>query len=94
MVIMMLMMAKLMTMTFIVTIFTIIDGQDDDFDYTTINLNHGYGNDFELDHLQDVDISKGVDRGGDYDNDNEISNNRDVHIDLEGPLGSCEECIR
>ena len=38
----------------------------------TINLNHGYGNDFELDHLQDVDISKGVDRGGDYDNDDKI----------------------
>ena len=53
----MLIMAKPMTMTFIVTIFTIIDGQDDDFDYTTINLNHGYGNDFELHHLQDVDIS-------------------------------------
>ena len=62
----MMMMAKLMTMTYIVTIFTIIDGQDDDFDYTTINLNHGYGNDFELDHLQDVDISNGVDRGYDY----------------------------
>ena len=46
------MMAKLMTMTYIVTIFTIIDGQDDDFDYPTINLNHGYGNDFELDHIQ------------------------------------------
>ena len=52
MVIMMLMMAKLMTMTFLLTIFTIIDGQDDDFDYTTININHGYGNDFELDHIQ------------------------------------------
>ena len=37
-----------------------------DFDYTTITLNHGYGNDFELDHLQDVDISNGVDRGYDY----------------------------
>ena len=73
------MMAKLMIMTYIVTIFTIIDGQDDDFDYTTINLNHGYGNDFELDHLQDVDISKGVDRGGDYDNDDKISDNSDIH---------------
>ena len=38
------MMAKLMTMTYIMTIFTIIDGQDDDFDYMTINLNLGYGN--------------------------------------------------
>ena len=55
-------MAKLKTLTYIVTIFTIIDGQDDDFDYTTINLNHGYGNDFELDHLQDLAISNGVDR--------------------------------
>ena len=62
MVMMMLMMAKLKTMTYIVTIFTIIDGQDDDFDYMTINLNHGYGNDFELDHLKDLAISKGVDR--------------------------------
>ena len=84
----MMMMAKLMTMTYIVTIFTIIDGQDDDFDYTTINLNHGYGNDFELDHLQDVDISKGVDRGGDYDNDDKIDDNSDVQFELEGPLGS------
>ena len=84
----MLMMAKLMTMTYIVTIFTIIDGQDDDFDYTTINLNYRYGNDFELDHLHDVDISKGVERGGDYDNDDKINDNGDVHIDLEGPLGS------
>ena len=49
-------------MTHIVNIFTIIYGQDDNFDYTTINLNHGYGNDFELDHLQDLAISKGVDR--------------------------------
>ena len=53
----MVMMAKMMTMTYIMTIYTIIDGQDDDFEYTTINLNHSYGNDFELDHLQDVDIS-------------------------------------
>ena len=82
----MLMMAKLMTMTYIVTIFTIIDGQDDDFDYTTINLNHGYGNDFELDHLHDVDISKGVERGGNYDNNDTIDDNGDIHIGLEGTL--------
>ena len=82
------MMAKLMTMTYIVTIFTIIDGQDDDFDYTTVNLNHGYGNDFELDHLQDDDTSKGVDRGWDYGNDDKIDVNGDIHIDIEGPLGS------
>ena len=59
---MMLMMAKLIPMTYVMTIFRIIDSQDDNFDYTTINLNHGYGNDFELDHLQDLAISKGVDR--------------------------------
>ena len=69
MVMMMLMMVKLITMTYIMTIFTIIDGQDDDFDYTTMNLNHSYVNDFELYHLQDIDINKGVDRGGDYDVD-------------------------
>ena len=62
----MVMMAKLMTMTYIMTIFTIIDGQDDDFDYITINLKHEYGKDFEFDHLQDDDISNGVDRGYDY----------------------------
>ena len=76
------------------TIFTIIYSQDDDFDYMTINLNHSYGNDFELYHLRDVDIKKGVDRGGDYDDDDKISGNNDVHIDLEGPLGTCKECIR
>ena len=52
----MVMMAKMMTMTYIMTIFTIIDGQDDNFDYTAVNLNHGYGHDLELDHLKDVDI--------------------------------------
>ena len=44
---MIVMLAKLMTMIYIVAIFTIIDGQDDDFDYTTVNLIHGYGKDFE-----------------------------------------------
>ena len=90
----MMMMAKPMTMTYIVTIFTMIDGQDDDFDYMTINLNHGYGNNFELNHMQDVDMSKGVDRGGDYDNYDKIEDNGDGHIDLEGPLGSYKEYIR
>ena len=83
-----------MTMTYIMSIFTIIYGQDDDFVHTTINLNHSYGNDFELYHLHDVDIRKCVDRGGDYDDDDKISGNNDVHIDLEGPLGTCKECIR
>ena len=64
------------------------DDQGDDCDYMTVNLSHGYGNDFQLDHLQVVDISKSVDRGGDYDDDDKISGNNDVHIDLEGPLGS------
>ena len=47
-----------------------------------------YGNDFKRDHMQDIDISKGVDRGGAYDNNDEIDDNGDVHTDLEGPLGS------
>ena len=66
------------------------DGQvdDHDFDCMAININYGYGNDFELDRLQDVDISKGVDRGGDNGNDDKIDVNGDIHIDLEGPLGS------
>ena len=61
MVVMMLMMAKVMTMTYIVTMFTIIDDQNNDCEYMTIHLNHGYGNNFELDHLQDVDTSDGHD---------------------------------
>ena len=88
MVMMMLMMPTLMTMTYIMTMFTIIDDQDDDCYHMTINLNHGYGNNFELDHLQDVDMSKGVDN---YD---KIEDNGDGHIDLEGPLGSYKEYIR
>ena len=78
----MLIMATLMSMAYILTMFTSIDDQDDDCVYITINLDNGYGNNFELDYLQDVDISKGVDRGDDYDNDD----NGDGHIDLEGPL--------
>ena len=35
----------------------------------TINLGPDQGNNCELDHLQDVDMSKGVDSDGDYDND-------------------------
>ena len=54
----------------------------------TINISHGYGNNCDLDHLQDVDISKGVDN---YD---QIEDNGDGHIDLEGPLGSYKEYIR
>ena len=54
--------------------------QDDDCTYMTINLNHGYCN------LQVVDISKGVGRGDDDDNDDKIDDNGDEHIDLEGAL--------
>ena len=60
------------------------DDQDDDFDFMTRNLCQGYGNNCEFDHLQDVeivDVSKGVDRDGDYDNDD----NGIGHIDQEGP---------
>ena len=46
----------------------------------TINLNHGYGN------LQVVDMSKGVVRGDDDDNDDKIDDNGDGHIDIEGAL--------
>ena len=83
-----------MTMTYIVTMFAIINDQNDDCDYMTINLNHGYGNNFELNHMQDVAMSKGVDKGGDYDYDDKIYDNGDGHIDLEGPLGSYKEYIR
>ena len=61
----MVMMAMLMTMIYIMNMFTIIDDQDDDCDYMTINQGQGHGNTCKLDHLQDVDISKGVERGGD-----------------------------
>ena len=37
----------------------------------TIILSHGYSVNCDLDHMQDVDISKGVDRDGDYDNVND-----------------------
>ena len=60
--------------------------QGDDSDYITITLIHSYGNNFQLDHLQVVDMSKGIDRGGDYGNDDNIDDNGDDHIDLEGAL--------
>ena len=58
----MVMMAKLITMTYIVTMFTIIHDQDDDCDYMTINLGQGHGNNCKLDHLQYVDMSEGIDK--------------------------------
>ena len=69
--------------------------QDDDCAYMTINLYHGYGNNIKLDHQQDVDMRKFVDRGGDQDIDNDrIGDNGDGHTDLEGPLGSYKKYIR
>ena len=82
------MIAKVITMTYIVTMFTIIDDQDDDYEYMIINIAQGYGNNCELDHLQDVNMSKGVDSDGDYDNDDENDDNYDDHIALEEPLRS------
>ena len=87
----MVMIAKLMIMTFIMAI---IDNHDNNCDYMTMNLNRGYDNKFELDYLQGVDMSKGVDGGGDYNYDNKICYNGDGHIDLEGPSGLYKEYIR
>ena len=52
----------------------------------TKNQGHRNGNNCVLDHLQDVDMSEGVDRDGVYDNDD--------HIDLEGLLRSYKEDFR
>ena len=60
------MMAKVMTMTYIMTMFTIIDDQDDDYEYMIINIAQGYGNNCELDHLQEIDMSKGVHKDSEY----------------------------
>ena len=49
---------------------------------------------FELDHLQDVDMSMGVKWGDDYDKDDRINANGDGHINLEVPLGSYKEYIK
>ena len=64
--------------------------------YMTINLSQGHGNNCELDHLHDVDMSKGVDMDSDYNNDNDEKNYEycDGHIDLEGPLCSFKENFR
>ena len=79
---------NVMTMTYIMTLFTIIDDQDDDCDYMTRNLGQGDGNNCELDNRQDVDMSKGAEKDGDYDNDDRNDDNGDGHFDLEGPLAS------
>ena len=44
----MVMMAKLMAMTYIKTMFSIINDQDDDFDHITLYLIYGYINNFEI----------------------------------------------
>ena len=46
--VLMMMMAKVLTRTFIETMFTIIDYQDDDFDYMTIKFGPGQGNNLNL----------------------------------------------
>ena len=88
------MMANLITKTYIMTMFTIIDDQDDDYEYMIINIAQGYGNNCELDHLQDVYMTRGVDRDGDYDNDDKNDDNGDGHFDAEGPLGPYKENFR
>ena len=40
---------------------------------------------------KDVDLHKGVDRGGDYDDQDKIDDISYGHIDLEGALGSNKE---
>ena len=57
----------------------------------TIILGHGYDNNSVLDHLQDVNMSEGVDRDGGYDNDDKNYDKIDGYIDLEGLLGSYKE---
>ena len=59
-----------------------------------INLGQGHRNNCELDHLQDIGMSNGVDRDGDYDNDDKNYDNGDSHINLEGALGSYQEKFR
>ena len=50
----------------------------------TLILGHGYGNNCVLDHLQDVDMSEGVDRDGGYDNDDKIMIKLMVILTLRG----------
>ena len=94
MVMMMMMMAKVMTLTYIMAMFTIIDDEDDHYAYMNINLGQSHRNNCELDHLQDVDMSNGVDRDGDYDNDDKSFDNVDGHIDIDGPSGSYNKNFR
>ena len=91
---MMIMLTKVMNITYIMTMFKIIDDQDDDCDYMTINLGQGHGNNCELDHLQYVDVSKDIDRDGDYVDDEKTYDNVHVHIDHKGQLKCYKENFR
>ena len=94
MVMMMIMIDNVMTMTYIMTLFTIINNQDDNCDFLTRILGHGNGNNCKLNNWQDVDMSKGVVRDGDYDNDDKNDDNHDGHFDLERPLASLKVNFR
>ena len=87
---MMVMLTEVMNKTYIMTMFKIINDQDDDCDYLTLNLGQDHGNNCEHDHLQYVDMSEGVDRDSDYVDDDKNDDNVDGHIILEGPL----ECYK
>ena len=80
---MMMMMAKVMTLTYIMAVFTIIDDEDDHYAYMNINLGQSHRNNCELDHLQYVDMSEGIDRDSDYVDDDKNDDNVDGHFDLE-----------
>ena len=85
----MIMIARMMPKTYIMTMFTMVDNQEDDgyqadghkyhnkghdslYDYDN---DHDFHKDSEnvshIDHLQEVDISKGHDGNDGYDNDDE-----------------------
>ena len=52
-------------------------------------LGHHYDNCCDLDHLQDINTSKGIDRNDGYDDDEKCyDDNHDGHIALVGSLGS------
>ena len=64
---------------------------DHDYDH---DLGHDYDNGCDLDHLQDVDISKGRDGDDDYDDDDENDDdNGDVILILRGPLDHIKKIL-
>jgi hypothetical protein len=91
---MMIIIDNVMTITYIMTLFTIIDDTDDDSDYMTRNLCQDDGNNYELDDWHDVDMSKGVVRDADYDNYDNNYDNGDGHFDLKVPLASYKDNFR